>query len=154
MEQFQQELNALLLEIYQNVHRLEEAALRQGGKLDLTINEMHLIEYVGKSMPDGVTIRELAEQLNIKSPSVTVAVQKLEKKGYVKKAACTQDKRAVRVQLTRDGRRVDAYHQYYHRMMTKRIAQDITEEEKEMLLRAVRNLNAHFIESLSEQARE
>jgi len=153
VEQFQKELNALLIEIYQNVHRLEEAALRYSGKLDLTINEMHLIEYVGKSMPDGVTIRELAQQLNIKSPSVTVAVQKLERKGYVTKVACAQDKRAVRVQLTRDGRRVDAYHQYYHRMMTKRIAQDVTEEEKEMLLRAVRNLNTHFIESLQEQER-
>ena len=125
--------------------------MRHSGKLDLTINEMHLIEYVGRSMPRGMTIRELAQQLNIKSPSVTVAVQKLEKKGYVTKTACAQDGRAVRVQLTRAGRRVDAYHQYYHRMMTKRIAQDITEDEKEMLIRAVRNLNMHFVESLEEQ---
>ena len=151
MEQFQQELNTLLIEIYQNVQRFEELALQHSKKVDLTINEMHLLEYVGKHMPGGVTIRELAEQLNIKSPSVTVAVQKLEAKGYVTKTVCATDKRAVRVQLTRDGRRMEAYHQYYHRILLKRIAEGLTEEEQSVLFRAARNLNAHFVAYIKEQ---
>ena len=151
METFQRELNALLIAVYQNIQRFEELALQQSEKVDLTISEMHLIEYVGAHMPRGATIRELAEQLNIKSPSVTVAVQKLEIKGYITKAACPEDKRAVRVQLTRAGRCVEAYHQYYHRILTKRIAQDLTEEEQGVLLRGIRNLNAHFVEHIQEQ---
>ena len=149
-EQFQKALNALLTEVYHNLLRLEEQTLRQSGKLKLSINEMHLIECVGTGATDGLTIRELAEELNITSPSVTVAVQKLESKGYVEKIACKRDGRAVRVHLTRAGKRVDAYHSYYHRMMAKALAEGMTEEEKRVLLSAVKKLNAYFVQSIGE----
>jgi len=151
MEQFQRKLNELFIEIYQSIQQLGEEALRQVGELNLTMNEMHLIGYAGKSMPVGITIRELAERLKIKSPSVTVAVQKLEAKGYVSKMSCMLDGRAIRVQLTRSGRRVvEAYQQCYHRMVTKAISKDTTEEEQVVLLRAARKLNAYFLESAGE----
>jgi len=148
VERFEQVLGAMLVEVYQNIARLEEQILRQAGDLALSISEMHLIECVGKHGPEGPTVRELAEELGIKSPSVTVAVKKLEGKGYVQKSACERDGRAVRVQLTRSGRRMDAYHRYYHRMMVKAMSEDLTEEERAALLRGVGKLNAYFLQSL------
>ena len=151
MDQFQQKLNALLSEVFHNIGRLEERAIRQAGGLALSISEMHLIVCVGKRAAEGgLTIRELALELGIKSPSVTVAVKKLEGKGYVQKSACERDRRAVRVLLTRAGQRVDAYHKYYHRMLVKALSEDLLDDERNALLRAVRKLNAYFAESLGE----
>jgi len=150
MDQFQQKLNALVLEVFHNIGRLEERAIRQAGGLALSISEMHLIECVGKQSLGGLTIRELAEKLGIKSPSVTVAVKKLESKGYVQKSTCEHDRRAVRVLLTRAGQRVDAYHKYYHRMLVKALSEDLEEDERCALLRAVRKLNTYFSQSLGE----
>ena len=152
MEQFQKALNDMLIEVYHNIVQLEEKTLKQAGKLQLTINEMHLIEYLGRGGSEGLTIRELADGLRVKSPSMTVAVKKLEAKGYVQKVACEEDGRAVRVCLTKAGKRVDAYHKYYHRMMVKAIADGMTDEEKSVLLSAIRKLNAYFIESIGDGA--
>ena len=148
MEQFQQVLNALLSELYHNILRLEAQALQQSEKLKLSLSEMHLIECVGQGAADGLTIRELAEKLQIKSPSVTVAVQKLVAKGYVEKLACLRDGRAVRVLLTQAGKLANAYHSYYHRMLSKTLADGLDEPEQQALLRAVKKLNAYFLESL------
>ena len=148
MESFEQKLNDVLISAYRNILCLEEQALVKTGNIDLSINEMHLIECVGKGQKEGITIRALAEALQIKSPSVTVAVQKLVKKGCLIKEACKQDARAVRVLLSKAGRRVNAYHHYYHRMMVAALAKGMTEEEKSVLLRSVHKLNNHFVASL------
>jgi len=148
VEQFKQALNMLFAEVYHNVLRLEIQAIQQSGRLKLSINEMHLIECVGRGMPEGYTIRELAEELQIKSPSVTVAVQKLVAKGYVEKVACLRDRRAVRVLLTWAGRRVEAFHAYYHRMLVRTLAEGMEDDEQRALLRAVKKLNAYLVESL------
>lgn len=150
MEGFQKTLNDMFLTIYHNILRLEEKALEQAGNLNLSIREMHLIERVGKRV--GLSIRELAEELKIKSPSVTVAVQKLEKKGYLKKVPCANDGRAVRIFLTQAGRRANAYHQYCHRMMVKAMSEEMQDAEKSALLSAVEKLNVYFLKSLGEGA--
>lgn len=151
MEQFEKVLNELMIEVYHNIGRLEEMTLKQAQGLNLTINEMHLIEYLGRGGPEGLTIRQLAEGQRVTSPSMTVAVQKLETKGYVQKVACEADGRVVRVRLTPGGKRVDAYHRYYHRMMVKAIIQGMTEEEKSILLSAVEKLNDYFVQSIGDE---
>ena len=150
MDQLSVALNEMLVEIFHNILRLEELTIKRAGNLNLTINEMHLIECVGKGGEEGLTIGELAGGLKIKSPSVTVAAKKLEAKGYVRKVACEDDGRVVRIQLTREGRRVNAYHSEYHRIMVKSLSRDLTEQEKTVLLGAVKKLNAYFLESIGE----
>lgn len=143
-------LNDILVEVYNNIIKLEEQTLKNNGRLNLSINEMHLLEIVGKYSDTGITISELAQGLGVKRPSVTVAVNKLEKKGYVRKSDCQSDGRVVRVFLTKDGRKVDAYHQYYHRNMVREISSDFTDEEKAHLIKAIKKLNDYFKKSISE----
>lgn len=150
MDGFVVELNGILVEVYHNILRLEEQALKKNSKISLSISEMHLIECVGKGAEKGRTVSELAVDLNITRPSATVAVNKLEKKGYVTKTNCENDGRVVRVRLTHEGEKIDAYHRYYHRNMVKEISSDLTEEEKSCLLKAIRRLNSYFKESIGE----
>ena len=150
MDRFAESLNDILAEVYHNILKMEEQTLKNMGNLNLSINEMHLIECVGKGPESGVTVSEIACALDITRPSVTVAVNKLEKKGYVIKKSCENDGRVVRVLLTRRGKVVDSYHKFYHRNMVKEISGDFTEEEKDCLLRAVGKLNEFFKKSISE----
>ena len=149
MDRFQQMLDDVLVGVYYNLLRLEESALKQG-RLELTISEMHLIEQVGKAQKQGMTIREIADRLGIKSPSVTVAVKKLESKGFVVKESCAKDGRAVNVTLTKQGKIVDAYHKYYRRALTKTIAAGMSDSEKDVLLRAIKKINTYFEQTIKE----
>lgn len=147
---FAAELNSILVEVYHNILRLEEQALKKNSRIPLSIREMHLIECVGKAKKDGRTISELAHDLNITRPSATIAVNKLEKKGFVKRSDCESDGRVVRVRLTHEGEKTDAYHRFYHKSMVRKISDGLTLEEKDCLMKGIRKLNEFFIKSMGE----
>jgi len=140
----------MLVEIYHGILSMEETTLKNSGRLNLTIGEVHLIECVGKEI-EGLTIREIAEAMAIKSPSVTVAVKKLETKGFLEKWPGKKDGRVVLVHLTKEGQQVYEYHRYYHRMMAQEISEDLTEEEKAVLIKTLDKLNQYFKKSIGEK---
>jgi DNA-binding MarR family transcriptional regulator len=105
MREFQKTLNYMLTEIYHNILRVEEEFLQNNHRINLTIREMHLIECVGTDRENGKTISEIADYLKVARPTVTVAVSKLERKGYLAKNGCLNDGRVVRVKLTREAAR-------------------------------------------------
>ncbi len=151
MDGFSTALNQILVEAYHNVLDLEERSLRQSKVIPLSINEMHLIECVGKAPRDeGITVSEVAQAMNITRPSATAAINKLERKGYLTKRTCQSDGRVVRVYLTREGKKVDAYHAFYHRQMVHSIARGMDDREKSVLLQAIENLNVFFKESIEQ----
>ena len=141
-------LNNMLMEVYHNIVRVEEEYLQKNKRINLTIREMHLIECVGEDRETGKTVSEIAEFLKIAKPSVTVAVGKLEKKGYLSKNGCQMDGRVVRVTLTREGRKVYAYHKQYHMSMIHEIEGEFCEDEQEMLVRVITKLNKFFEKSV------
>jgi DNA-binding MarR family transcriptional regulator len=152
MDAFAVALNGLLVEAFYNVLRLEEMALRRANKISLSISEMHMIECVGKGKEAGRSISELAEDLCISRPSVTIAVNKLEKKGLVRKSGCEKDGRVVRVFLTPEGQKMEAFHRFYHRNMVKAISEGLTGEEKSILLRGIQKITEYFKISIGEYA--
>lgn len=151
MDQFSNTLNELLEEVYQNILRMEEVILKKKGKIPLSINEIHLIERVGKAGENGLTLSELAQALGITKPSATVAVNKLEKKGYLVKHGSESDGRIVRILLTHQGKVVDHYHRYYHRKMVSQLSAEFTEEEQDCLIRALDKLNNYFKSSIGDK---
>lgn len=148
MDEFSAQLNYLLVETFRSILKVEAQMLKSHITLDLSINEMHLIETVGKADESGLTISSIAEELSIAPSSATVAVNKLQKKGYIEKTRCGVDNRVVYVKLTRNGKRVDAVHRRFHETMVKSIAAGLSEEEKNALTKGVAKLNAFFNEKL------
>jgi len=149
MDSFSEKLNDILIDIYKDVIDLEEKAIKSADtRIKLTIGEIHFLEAVSKGKDCGLTVSELADVLNVTKPSVTVAVNKLAKKGYVEKHQSSEDARSVRVVLTHEGATVNAYHQYYHRRMVKKISEGLTESEKELLISTIGKLNSFFRESI------
>lgn len=141
---FERELNEILVDTFRTILRVEEDALKETGVTDLSISEMHLLESVGKSGPEGRTISDIAQELSVTLPTVTVAINKLEKKGYVQKVKSGADARMVFVTLTRTGQKMDRVHRYFHEQMVRNISSEMDEEEKRILTMGVVKLNRFF----------
>lgn len=149
MEEFSEALNDILVEIYNNVIDLEEKVVNSvSRKLNLSISEIHFLEAVSKGKEKGYTVSEIADELGITKPSVTVAVNKLEKKGYLEKRQCQDDGRAVRVFLTREGIKVNSCHQYFHKRMVRSISEGLDEHEREFLVKTISKLNNYFKQTI------
>lgn len=151
MDIFAESLNDILVKAYRSILRLEEESLKTISDTSLSINEMHLIECVGKGKETGVTISKVASELCITRPSATIAVNKLEKKGYVKKINCQEDGRVVYVVLTDKGREIDAIHKQYHRDMVNEISKELDENERRYLIEGIHKLNNYFKKSIGEK---
>ena len=139
----EEELNKLLVSTYDNIGRVEDSMLASQ-KTDLTIAELHGLEVVGRSPGGQATITSIAQTLGLTLPTVTVAIKRLEKKGYVEKRKDEHDGRVTQVTLTRQGRRMDAAHHYFHENMVRAITGEMSESEVEALVQALGKLNAFF----------
>lgn len=148
MKPFEEQLNEVIVDTYRSILRVEENILKRSDQTDLSISEIHMLEAVGKGKDRRGTISELAEVLNITLPSVTVAINKLMKKGYVEKVRGEEDGRIVYVSLTRQGRRIDSAHRYFHESMVRSIIRDMTESEMQALYKGVMKLDTFLKEQL------
>lgn len=144
MNEFDAELNTMLVDTFKSILKVEESSLKNKGLKDLSISEMHLLEAVGKSSEKGATVTEIAALLNIKPPSVTNAINKLEKKGYVQKNKCNNDGRVVYIILTRLGKKIDSVHRYFHQQMIRTIGKELSKTEKEIFLKGLKGINKFF----------
>jgi Transcriptional regulators len=144
MDSYEVRLNELFNNTFDNLNQIEEFTLRES-KIQATISEVHFIEVVGK-LEEG-TISEIASELGITLASVTNAVNKLSRRGYMTKVKNPMDGRSVHVSLTKDGMRVFRLHKYFHRRMIATVTKDLTQHEKEVLLESVSKLNNFLKES-------
>ena len=150
MEPFNRELNRLLVLAYRKINKLEEGILHSVSGMDLSISEMHLLEAVGECKGEGIPLYELAQRMDVSPPTVTVAINKLTKKGFVIKRKSETDKRSVIVELTRVGKRMNAAHRYFHEQMVRDIDKLLTPSEREGMLRGMEQLNRFFQDALDD----
>ena len=144
MDDFSRALNDLLVKTFWSILKIEEQTLKADRSINLSINELHLIESVGKADSQGKTISDIASDLGIARPSVTVSINKLVEKGYVHKRRDEVDGRMVYVTLTDEGSRVNLVHNYFHQQMVRDISKSLDESEKDVLLSGLTKLSAFF----------
>lgn len=144
------ELDELLVNTFRAIRTIEETMLSDLSNENLSIGEMHIIEAIGasgrgaSSNCQGCTITEIAQAQAISLPSATVAVKKLERKGYVYKSRGQDDARRIYVRLTPLGQRADISHRYFHMQMVNAVARAMPEDDREALLDGLKALNTFF----------
>ncbi len=136
------EFEEIIIQSYHDLLRVESALLRKTEKLNITMSEMNIVGAIGRG--NNPTISEISESLNISMPSVTDGVNRMVKKGLVKKARDSRDARIVRTELTKEGRRLYSYQKYYLRSTVREIASDFSEEELVLLRKAVLKIREVF----------
>ena len=138
------EINKMLVEVYDDVNHIEEYSIKQGAFSDLSITEIHTVEAVG--LYGSKTMSEIAAELEITMGTLTTAVDKLIKKGYLERSRGDTDRRIVNVSLTKRGKLAYRIHEKFHLDMVRAIMSDFTAEEEEVLLTALSKLNKHLKE--------
>lgn len=91
MTEAEQKINSFLVDVFNDVLRLEEDDLARGPYKNLSVSEMHVLEAVD-SAAGGETMRELAARLRVTASTLTVAVKTLEQKGYLVRARAEEDR--------------------------------------------------------------
>jgi len=143
VDTFESRLNNLLIDTFRDILKVEELILQKSDP-NLSINEVHLMEAVRDGQCRSRTVSEIASDLRIAVPSVTVAVNKLVRKGYLIKEKNREDGRSVHIMLTREGEKISRLHKYFHLKLVRAAAEDMSEEEKDALLVGVKNLDDFF----------
>jgi len=121
-------LSHQLLELYDKINSWEHSVVKGSG---LSPAQMHAIEVIGHRQD--MRMKELAERLGITTGTLTVTVDKLEKKGLVLRKPHQHDRRSWLISLTESGRRIFSQHDRFHLDFTKDISADLNGEEVETL---------------------
>lgn len=139
-----EEINSFLVAIFREVLDIEEDALRSSSFSDLSISEMHTIEAIGLYAEH--TSSEVAKKLNITAGTLSVAINALVKKDYVIRKRMEEDRRVIKLGLTKKGKLVYRLHEKFHREMVKRTINGMDDKEVEVLLKGLSNLHSFLFE--------
>lgn len=139
------QINRYLTHIFNNVLIIEEASLRTSQFSDVSIKEMHTIDSIGEAKL--TTPSEIAKDLMLTVGTVTVSLNRLEKKGYIKRYRSEHDRRVVNVSLSKRGRLLYRLHRKFHREMVKRMVEGLPEDSVDILQTGLENLHT-FLEDI------
>ncbi|MCR3757406.1 MarR family winged helix-turn-helix transcriptional regulator [Clostridium felsineum] len=137
-------INETLVELFNDILTIEQTALSQGAFSDISVTEVHTIEAIGMYVPR--TMSEVAAALGITVGTLTTAVGNLVKKGYVKRERSEEDRRVVKIALTKRGKLAYRIHAKFHSDMVKETVRGLSKEEEKVLTSALEKLNKFFRE--------
>ncbi len=138
----EQTLNRLLVQFFKYIMEIEERKLITDEFREITYNDMHIIEAIGVDQPKKMS--QIAKIMSVTTGTLTTAVNSLEKKGYVERRRSEQDKRVVYMTLTKRGELAYRHHERFHQDMIAFILEHVSEEESQVLRRALERLMGYF----------
>lgn len=136
-------LNNLLVKLFNDILRIEEKSLKKSEELsDLSVTEIHTIEAIGEK--EERTMSEIANDLSITVGTLTTAINKLIKKGYVERRRIEEDRRIVLVKLTKKGKNASYLHKKFHDEMIKATIEKLNKQEEDVLISSLESLSKFF----------
>ena len=114
-------LNHLLVETFNDILKVEEQSLQLAADCPVTVTELHTLDAIGNGEPRTVTA--LAAAMRVTVSTMTIAINRMEKKGFVEKVRENTDRRVVRVKLTDTGRTLSDTHERFHSRMARAAAE-------------------------------
>ena len=138
----QETINDILINLFNDILKLEEEAIITDEFKDITNNDMHIIEAVGLSGENTMSV--VAKKLGITAGSLTTSVNSLVNKKYVTRQRSDEDRRVVFLKLTDKGKRAYEHHREYHSQMTEAVISRLDEEEVPVLIKSLTGLSEFF----------
>ena len=135
-------INDILVNLFNEILKLEEEAIITDEFKDITNNDMHIIEAVGLSGENTMSV--VAKKLGITAGSLTTSVNSLVNKKYVTRKRSEEDRRVVFLQLTAKGKRAYEHHREYHRQMTDAVINKLDENEVPVLIKTLAGFSEFF----------
>ena len=144
MEKSKKVLNDLLVQLFNDILLIEEKTLQNGPLSDLSVTEIHTIEAIG--MYTDRTMTEVAQDLKITVGTLTTAITKLIKKGYVERKRTEEDRRVVLIHATKKGKLAYRLHEKFHSDMINETIGVLDEDQEKILVSSLEKLNVFFME--------
>ena len=135
-------LKKLLVQLFNDILQIEKNAMNNTEFKDLSITEIHTIEAIGKE--GNRTMGEIANDLRITVGTLTTAINRLIKKGYVERKRIEEDRRVVVVYLTESGKKVFDEHTLFHKEMIDEVAKNFEDYELKVLTKALSKVSEFF----------
>jgi DNA-binding MarR family transcriptional regulator len=150
--EYKRVVNDLLVDIFNDILKVEHRAIESFTGSSLTMSEMHIIEAIGNN-PDQ-QMSEIARVLRITLPTLTVSVQRLEEKGYIKRSRAGADRRRVNAMLTERGRRAYEDHARFHAKMVDSLFEGLNIGKMPVLMDSMALLRDFFKKQADELYKE
>ena len=133
------------MQLMNEIHRLMGDKIRSSGEEHPIGQKSGRLLLMELSRRDGRTQLDLVHATHLKAPTISVALQKLEKEGYVSRRPDEYDLRATRVFLTEKGRALDNKIRRRIREEDSAALKNLTESETETLMRLLGKIKANLI---------
>lgn len=138
-------INELLVDVFNHILDIEEDELKKEN-VKLSMKEVHAIEAISRTKDK--TMSNVAKTLRITVGSLTICIDRLVSKGYVKRVNDEFDRRKVLIELTTKGEEVLAIHNQFHENMLKDVVNDLSLEDNEVLIKSLETVKDYFKEKM------
>lgn len=135
-------INEVLVKLFNEIMHIEEKAIITEEFKDISNNDMHIIEAIGKEKPKNMST--IAKSLSVTVGTLTIAINNLVKKGYVNRVRSEEDRRVVLISLSEKGVKAYEHHKRFHEEMVEATLEGLNESETEVLVRSLQNLSNFF----------
>ncbi|HEV3356281.1 MAG TPA: MarR family transcriptional regulator [Pseudonocardiaceae bacterium] len=133
------ELTALFTRASKLWRNASDEAMKQHG---VRVGQNLLLQVLWDT--DGLTPGELADRLQVSTPTVVKSANRMEASGLLTKRRDTVDRRLVRIYLTERARNVQDAVQSARADLERRVTQTLTDTERAQLVDALRKINAQL----------
>jgi len=133
-----------LIQLFNEILHMEEKTVITDRFRDISNNDMHIIEAIGISEPRSMSA--VAGDLSVTVGTLTIAINNLVKKSYVKRVRSEKDRRVVLVSLSDKGKQAYRHHQKFQDEMVEATLHGLDEEQTQTLIQALENLRGFFYE--------
>lgn len=134
-------LNELLVYLFNHILYLEEKNLKDKG-IRLSMTEVHTLENIEKSTTK--TMTDIAKLQMVTQGTLTVAVNRLVKKGFVWRQRGKEDKRVIRLELTPVAHEVLKVHDRFHESMIDSLISEMHVDDDANLMIALERIMEYF----------
>jgi MarR family transcriptional regulator, 2-MHQ and catechol-resistance regulon repressor len=139
--------------VLMKAHRsLARHAQRSMGGHELGSSDFLILELLLHKGP--MLVNEIGRRVHLTSGSITTAIDRLEERGLVERAAADEDRRAKNVSLTRAGRALITRLFEQHKANLDAAADGLTRAERETVIALLKKLGLSAEAKLAESDRE
>ena len=120
-------IEEIIEKLSQSMEQYETEAFNNSSLSNLTPTQVHYLDAIFHL--EDPKISELATYLNVSKPTVTFALNKMEKQGFVIKTQSDEDRRFFSIQLTPKGKELAKFHDEIHKSYSDIFKQVLNKKE-------------------------
>jgi DNA-binding MarR family transcriptional regulator len=134
-----------LLEVVPTVMREIRSQMRSRGSLDLTVPQFRTLAFVNRNK--GSSLCEVADHMGMTPPSASTLVNGLIERGMMKREEQPDDRRRVRLTVTRRGQAILEASTHATMTYLSKKLNSVSADDREIIVKAMETLRSVFTDS-------